>query len=419
MSCCPKSRGCWRPGSGTRVADTFAMVAKTFFGLEDVLADELRELGADDVQTGRRMVSFRGDQRLLYRANLECRTAVRILRPIAKFPVENAGALYRCMSRTNWLKYLEPEGTLAIDPVVHSRAFTNSLYAAQVAKDGIVDEIRRRTGVRPSVDLEDPDLRLNLHIDGQRATIYLDASGESLHKRGYRTAAGAAPINEVLAAGILRLSGWDRQSALVDFLCGSGTFPIEAAMLARRIAPGTIRHQFGYMRWKDFSQSTHDALVAEARARELPDLPFPIVGSDHDAELIALAGENAVRARVAGDVAFRVQDFAASEPPAPTGTVVINPPYEERLKTEEIIAFHRRIGDVLKRHFGGYTAFVLAGNLEAGKHVGLRPNAKIRLFNGPIECRLLKFVMYPLEGRSKEKTETQKGPQRHEGHEGG
>ncbi len=370
------------------------MIAKTLFGFEEVLADELRELGADDVQVGRRMCSFRGDQRILYRANICCRTATRVLKPILRFPADGADALYRRIGRTDWLKHLEPEGTLAIDPVASGNVFTNSLYAAQVAKDAIVDQIRRSTGKRPSVDLDDPDLRLNLHIDGKRVTVYLDASGESLHKRGYRQVAGAAPLSEVLAAGILHLSGWDAASPLTDFMCGSGTIPIEAAMLARKIVPGATGRSFGYQRWRDYDPALHEELLATARREQLAALPFPIAGSDRDPEAISAARENAVRAGVADDITWRVQDFAEADPPAPTGTLVTNPPYEERIKTDEIIEFHRRIGDVLKHRWAGHTAWILAGNLEAAKFIGLKPNRKIRLFNGPIECRLLKFAIY-------------------------
>ena len=375
------------------------MIAKTFFGLENVLAAELAELGAEQIEPGRRMCSFRGDQRLLYRTNVECRTAVRILKPIARFPVDSPQMLYACFGRTNWLKHLEPEGTIAIDPVMHGSVIANSLYAAQLAKDAIVDQIRTRTGRRPSVDLADPDVRINLHVDRNRATVYLDASGDSLHRRGYRTSAGAAPINEVLAAGILHLTGWDRASALADFMCGSGTIPIEAAMAARRIAPGTLGRPFGYMRWKDFSQPTHEAVLTDARRQELASLPFPIQGSDNDPDVIALARENAARAGVAKDITWDVRELADARPPAPAGTLVTNPPYEERIKTEAIVELYRRIGDALKHHWAGYTAYVFTGNREAAKFIGLRPGAKIRLFNGPIECRLLKFVMYALGPR--------------------
>jgi putative N6-adenine-specific DNA methylase len=375
------------------------LIAKTFSGLEEVLAAELAELGAADVQVGRRLCTFRGDQKLLYRVTLGCRTAVRILKPVSRFPADGPEALYRRMGRTNWLKHLDPRGTLAIDPVTSGSVFTNSLYAAQVAKDAIVDQIRRASGNRPSVDLENPDVRINLHIIQKRVTVYLDASGESLHKRGYRLAAGAAPINEVLAAGILRLSEWDRTSPLSDFMCGSGTLAIEAAMLARRIAPGTIRDQFGYQRWKDFDRPLHEQALRELRAAELPSLGFRIAGSDLDAALVETARQNAVRARVAADIDWRVCDFGAAPPPGNSGILVCNPPYDERLKTDQDIEFHRRIGDVLKHRWAGHNAWILAGNLNAAKFIGLKPNRKIRLFNGPIECRLLKFAVYALGPR--------------------
>jgi 23S rRNA (guanine2445-N2)-methyltransferase / 23S rRNA (guanine2069-N7)-methyltransferase len=369
------------------------MIAKTFFGLEGVLADELAQLGAQDVQVGRRMVAFCGDRRLMYRANIHCRTAVRVLVPIASFSAHDERSLYHGVSLVDWLEHVDPDGSLAIDPVVHSPDFSNSLYAAQLAKDAIVDQFRNRHGRRPAVNLDDPKLRINLHIDRQRVTLYLDSSGDSLHKRGYRAAAGEAPINEVLAAGILRLSGWDAHSALADFMCGSGTFPIEAAMLARHIAPGTVRRQFGYMRWRDFEATLHAELMDEARRQQLDALEFRISGSDLDQRIIDVARQNARRAGVEQDIDWAVENFDTARPPAPQGTLITNPPYDERMKAQQITAVYRRIGDTLKHNWPGYTAFVLAGNAEAARNIGLRPNARVRLFNGPLECRLLKFVM--------------------------
>ncbi len=376
------------------MAETFDMIAKTFFGLEGVLADELKSLGAQDVRTGRRMAAFRGDQTLMVRANVECRTAVRILKPIHAFTAIDEQALYRGIGLVDWLSHLDAEGSLAIDPVVHSSIFTNSLYAAQLAKDAIVDQIRTAAGRRPSVDLVNPDLRINLHIDRDRVTVYLDSSGDSLHKRGYRAAAGEAPINEVLAAGILRLTGWDEHSPLSDFMCGSGTFVIEAALSALAIAPGLIRKRFGYMRWKDFSQSTHDTVLEEAAARVRPGLSFPIQGSDLDPRMIAAARENARRAGVDADIRWVVENFDVVAPPAASGTLITNPPYDERMKVAGLAAVYRRIGDVFKRRWAGHTAFVFTGNPDADKDIGLRPGGKTRLFNGPIECRLLRFAMF-------------------------
>lgn len=370
------------------------MIAKAFFGLEGVLADELQALGASEVRPGRRMCAFRGDRALLYRANVRCRTAVRVLKPIHTFVASDEQALYRGVGQIDWSEHLDAEGTLAIDPVVHGGVFSNSLYAAQVAKDAIVDQMRATAGRRPSVDLVDPDLRINLHVDRDAVTVYLDASGDSLHKRGYRSSAGEAPINEVLAAGILRLTGWDAASGLSDFMCGSGTFLIEGALMARRIAPGAIRRQFGYMRWKDFCRPTHEAELDIARREVLPSLAFEIQGSDLDAAAIQAARANARRAGVDSDIRWSVENFETAVPLAASGTLVTNPPYDARMKLAHVEAVYRRIGDALKRHWAGHTAFVVSGNLEAIKHFGLRASAKIRLFNGPIECRLVRFDMF-------------------------
>ena len=233
----------------------FLLTAKTVFGLEDVLAAELAALGATGIEPGRRLVNFQADRRLLYRANIWLRTAIRILRPIHAFAARDERSLYDGVREIDWSQHVAAEGSLAIDPVVHNSFCTHSLFAAQLAKDAIVDQFRDACGTRPSVDLKNPDLRINLHLNDNRATVYLDSSGDSLHKRGYRAAAGEAPLNEVLAAGILHLTGWDRRSAFVDFMCGSGTLPIEAALWARNIAPGTIRQKFAYMRWPDFDRA--------------------------------------------------------------------------------------------------------------------------------------------------------------------
>ncbi len=372
----------------------FTLHAKTLSGLEQVLAAELTELGATDVQLGHRLVTFVGDQRLMYRANLGCRTAIRILKPIANFPADSERALYGGVQQIDWSRFLDPGRSLAIDPVVWSSFCTHSLFVAQLSKDAIVDQFRERTGQRPGVDLNEPDLRINIHLVENIATVYLDSSGDSLHRRGYRAKTGDAPIGEVLAAGILRLTEWDRQSTLVDPMCGSGTFCIEAALLARNIAPGVIRRRYGFQTWKDFDQSLRDTVLAELRRGELPSLPFSIVGSDIDAQVVAMAGENARRAGVAADVRFETANAECCQGPTPTGTLVMNPPYDERLKVDQIASFYRRIGDTLKQRLAGYTAWVFTGNLDAAKQIGLRPSRKVRLFNGPIECRLLRFDLY-------------------------
>lgn len=372
----------------------FPLHAKTLSGLEQVLAEELTELGAADVQLGRRLVTFVGDQRLMYRANLCCRTAIRILKPIASFPADSERSLYDGIQQIDWSAFLAADRSFAIDPVVWSSFATHSLFVAQRAKDAIVDQFRQRTGRRPSVDRNRPDLRINLHLVENAVTVYLDSSGDSLHMRGYRARTGDAPLGEVLAAGILKLTAWDRQSTLVDPMCGSGTFCIEAALLARNRAPGVIRRRFGFQTWQDYDRSLQDSVLAELRQRELPSLPFAIVGADIDAAAVSMAAENARRAGVAADVRFETANAECFQPPTPTGTLVMNPPYDERLRVDRIAAFYRRIGDTFKQRFAGYTAWVISGNLDAAKQIGLRPSRKVRLFNGPIECRLLRFDLY-------------------------
>lgn len=370
---------------------TFPLVAKTLFGLEQVLADELAALGAEAVTLGRRLVNFTGDRRLLYRANLCCRTAIRVLQPLATFTADSEQALYRGVQRIDWERFLDRAGSLTIDPVVHNSFLTHSLYAAQLAKDAIVDQFRSRTGGRPSVDRDDPDLRINLHLNANRVTVYLDSSGDSLHKRGYRTATNEAPINEVLAAGIIRLAQWDRSSPLADFMCGSGTFAIEAALAARNIAPGQIRKQYGYMRWPDFDRSLHADLLAEASRMQVAKLDFEIVGSDLDDHVIELARRNARQAGVDHDVRFEVASFDTIASADSSGLLVTNPPYDERLRLSKIEGVYARIGAALRRHWAGWRAHVFTGNLEAARQMGMKPTRQLPLFNGPIVCRLFEF----------------------------
>ncbi len=372
----------------------FLLTAKTVFGLEEILAAELAALGAEQIELGRRLVNFQADRRLLYRANIWLRTAIRILLPIHTFAASDEKSLYDGMRAIDWSKYLVADGSLAIDPVVYNSFCTHSLYAAQLAKDAIVDQFREKQGVRPSVDLKDPHLRINLHLNDNRATIYLDSSGDSLHKRGYRAVAGEAPLNEVLAAGILQLSDWDRRSALADFMCGSGTLLIEAALLARNIAPGTVRKNFAYMRWLDFDRALHDELMAEARQAALAQLDFPIRGSDLDPKAVAAAKENVRRAGVQNEIAFEVSHYEAARPPAAIGMLVTNPPYDERMKVSHAAAVYQRIGDALKQNWSGWTAYVFTGNAEAAKSFGLRPSKKFRLNNGPLHCQLLRFEIF-------------------------
>lgn len=372
----------------------FSLVAKTLTGLEEVLAEELRALGAKEVRPLSRLVTFRGNRRLLYKTNLRLRTAIRVLQRIKKFNVVDEQHLYDAIREIDWSQYLDPAGTLAIDPVVTNSTFTHSLYVAQKAKDAICDQFRERTGVRPSVDLDDPDLRLNLHMNQNIVSLYLDSSGDSLHKRGYRTVMTEAPINEALAAGILMLSEWDRRSPLLDPMCGSGTFPIEAALLARNIAPGVFRKRFGFERWKDFDRALYLDVCQEAERDERPALDFPILGSDQDANAARIAQQNVKNAGLADQVRIECKPFEEQTPPRPAGVVVMNPPYGERLEVARINTLYRLIGDTLKAKYAGWTAYVFSGNLGALTSVGLRPSRQFTLYNGPIESRLIEYHLH-------------------------
>jgi len=372
----------------------YRLIAKTLFGLEDVLAAELSDLGATDVKPLSRAVEFHGDKRLLYRANLWCRTATRILKPIAVFHAGDGEELYKRVDRINWLRHLTAESTLAVDAVVSQSGLDNSLFVAQRTKDAIVDQFRKRFDKRPSVDLANPDLRLNIYIHRDLATLSLDSSGEPLQRRGYRTEGGQAPLNEVLAAGILALTEWDEISTLIDPMCGSGTFPIEAALKARRLAPGLTRERFTFMNWKDYAPRLFRDVVEEAKTSALPNVPFEIVGIDKDARRIEEARANAQRAGVAENVRFEQDTFENHQPPPAPGTLIVNPPYGERLKVADITALYASLGDTLKKKYEGYDAFIFTGNHEAARNIGLRASRRIPLYNGPMECRLLKFEMY-------------------------
>jgi len=371
------------------------MIATTQFGLEEVLASELRALGAQDVQLSTRAVTFRGDRRLLYKANIWCRTAIRVLVPFANFYARDENDMYRQVSRINWPQYLSNNQTFAINAVVSNSTFQHSLFLSQLTKDAIVDQFRRKTGNRPSIDVSRPDVRLNLHMFENQVTLALDSSGDSLHRRGYRLQTNVAPLNEVLAAGIIALTSWDKKSPFIDPMCGSGTLLIEAAMLAYNIAPGLYRQQgFGFMSWPDYDQKLFEDLLAEARAQRIPEAEIDIIGSDIDREYINAARNNITAAQLEDEIRVRVRDMKEAAGTGEPGIVVLNPPYGERLGTDDLNQLYKTIGDTLKSNFSGYDAYVFTGNQEASKNIGLRTSRRIPLYNGPIECRLLKYELY-------------------------
>ncbi|GGF21708.1 THUMP domain-containing class I SAM-dependent RNA methyltransferase [Hymenobacter cavernae] len=381
-----------------RRSASFYMTATTQFGLEEVLAEELRQLGATIDRVGQRAVEFSGNKQLLYEAVLWCRTAMRILKPFAGFYARDEKALYREVSRINWQDFIGPDQTFAITAVVNKSSFEHSLFVAQLTKDAIVDQFRDRTGQRPSVDVKNPDVRLHLHMLENEVTLSLDAAGDSLHRRGYRQGTNVAPLNEVLAAGLLLLTGWDGRKTLIDPMCGSGTLLTEAALIAQRIAPG-LYHQgkFGFENWPDFDRALWDSVRLDARQARLEEPQAYLGGSDISGEFINLARQNVAAADLEDFIRLSVRDVKDAKAPAKEepGIVIMNPPYGERIGEEaEMAALYKTIGDTLKSGFQGYDAYVFTGNLEAAKRIGLKTSRRIPLYNGPIECRLLKYELY-------------------------
>lgn len=372
-------------------ASSFEMVAKTFRGLEPVLASELERLGARDVKCLNRAVSFAGNLAMLYKANLWLRTALRILRPLSTFRCRNEVELYSGIMAVKWDRYFSVDDTLAIDTVVKSDHFPHSLYAGLKAKDAIVDQFRNSYGKRPSVDTQNPTVQIHIHLMDSQCTVLLDSSGESLHRRGYRKHTNIAPLNEVLAAGMLLLAGWDGQSDFVDPMCGSGTLPIEAALIAYNIPPGIFRGSFAFEKWKDFDKELFETIYNDDSSQR--DFSHKIYGSDLSATSVKIAMENAKMAAMHQKIIFSETPFEALKAPAEKGLLVTNPPYGERMTKFDMGAFYKVIGDTFKHGWKGWDAWLISSNLEALKSVGLRPADKFTLFNGALECR---FSRYPL-----------------------
>lgn len=367
--------------------------ASTARGLEEVLAGELQRLGVRQVTVAAGGVHFTGSRADGYRACLWLRTANRVLQPVGAFDCRNADELYQGVYGIPWEEYLTPAMTLALDASVRDSALTHSRFVALKGKDAIVDRLRDRLGRRPDIDPAAPDLPVNLHLAGNRCTASLDLAGAGLHRRGYRLERTAAPLRETLAAGLLLLSGWDGTTPFVDPMCGSGTLPIEAFLLASDTAPGLARG-FAFQAWPGFDARSWQALRDEAHRRRQPPAT-PIHGADRDPRALAAARDNAARQAGADTITWTRCEFARLAPPAGSGTLLLNPPYGERLKGEGALdLFYRSIGDTLKQRWTGWTAWLLTGNLEAAKRVGLKATRRIPLWNGPLECRLLKYELY-------------------------
>jgi putative N6-adenine-specific DNA methylase len=380
--------------------ENYKMIAKTFFGFEEILAKELQLLGAQEVEQGIRMVSFKGDKGFMYKANLSLRTALKILKPIYYFRANNEEALYKGISGINWANYMNSNQTFVIDTTVHSDYFKHSQFVSQKSKDAIVDQFRNKTGQRPSVDKDYPDLRINIHIDKDQVSIALDTSGNSLHQRGYKTATNIAPINEVLAAGMILLSGWDGQGDFLDPMCGSGTILAEAAMIACNIPANINRKEFAFEKWNDWDNDLFDTIV-DASLKKVREFHYTIKGYDKAPSAVVKAKDNIKNANLEEYVTIQEKNFfdTKKETSGPLH-MVFNPPYGERLDIE-MERFYREIGDTLKQNYPGTNAWFITANLEALKFVGLKPSRKIKLFNGSLEARLVKYEMYEGSKRTK------------------
>ena len=395
------------------MSEQFEMIAKTFQGLEEILAEELTTLGANDIQIGRRMVSFTGDKRMMYKANFCLRTAIRILKPIKNFTAKDADEVYNQIQAIPWEEYLDVNKTFAIDAVVFSEEFRHSKFVSYKVKDAIVDYFREKTGKRPSVRINNPDVLLNIHIAQTTCTLSLDSSGESLHRRGYRQEQVDAPLNEVLAAGMLLMTGWRGECDLIDPMCGSGTIPIEAALIARNIAPGVFRKGFAFEKWVDFDSEMFDEIYNDdSQEREFT---HKIYGYDNNPKANEIATHNIKAAGVSKDVTLKLQPFQQFEQPQEKSIIVMNPPYGERISTNDLLGLYQMIGERLKHAFVGNEAWVLSYREECFDQIGLKPSKKVPLFNGALECEFRKYEIFDgkykefksQEGEGEEKKETE------------
>ena len=380
------------------MSEQFEMIAKTFQGLEEVLAEELTSLGANDVQIGRRMVSFTGDKQMMYKANFCLRTAIRILKPIKHFKAKDADEVYQQIQAIRWEEYLNPKKTFAIDAVVFSDEFRHSKFVSYKVKDAIVDYFREKTGERPSVRINKPDVLLNIHIAQTTCTLSLDSSGESLHRRGYRQEAVEAPLNEVLAAGMILMTGWRGECDLIDPMCGSGTIPIEAALIARNIAPGVFRKEFAFEKWADFDSDLFDNIYNDDTQEH--EFTHKIFGYDNNPQANEIATHNIKAAGVSKDVILKLQPFQQFEQPTEKSIMITNPPYGERISTNNLLGLYQMIGERLKHAFIGNEAWVLSYREECFDQIGLKPSEKKPLFNGALECEYRKYEIF--DGKYKE-----------------
>ena len=387
------------------------LIAKTFAGCEEILSRELEALGASETRILTRAVEFEGDLEVMYKANLHCRTALRILRPMYHFEAADEQMLYNEIRNIDWKQHFSLQQTFAINATLNQSSLDHSLYVALKAKDAIVDQFRDETGDRPNVDIDYPDFRIHLHIYENHCTLSFDSSGDSLHKRGYRDYTNQAPINEALAAALVIQSGWDKKLPLADFMCGSGTILVEAAMYALNIAPNKFRSKFGFEGWKDFDASLWKKVKNEAIASELKPDGLTLYGGDISGVVLDKARQNIEEAGLTDVIRLKKSSFDKFPVPAPNGVLICNPPYGLRIEPKDIMSMYQTMGDKMKHDFKGWTCWIFTGNLEVAKFIGLRPSRKIQLYNGPIECRFLKFDVY--EGSKKAKKNIEQDSESH------
>lgn len=370
----------------------FELIAKTFMGLEPILAQELIELGANDVQIGRRMVSFTGDKAMMYRANFQLHTAIRILKPIHHFKARSAEEVYDVIKGIEWEQYIQAGKTFSVDSVVYSEEFRNSRFVTYKVKDAIVDYFREKTGKRPNISVTNPDIQLHIHIAEDNATLCLDSSGESLHRRGYRQDSVEAPLNEVLAAGMILMTGWRGETDFIDPMCGSGTLPIEAALIARNMAPGIFRKEYAFEKWPDFDADLFEEIYNDDSREK--DFNGHIYGYDIDIKAVNTATMNVKAAGLSKDITITQQDFKDFKQPKNPAIIVTNPPYGERISTPDLLGTYKMIGERLKHEFKGNEAWVLSYRDECFQAIGLKPSLKTPLYNGSLECEFRKYQMF-------------------------
>ncbi len=368
------------------------LIAKTFMGLEPVLAKELTQLGANNIQIGRRMVSFTGNKELMYRANFSLHTAIKILKPIAHFKALSADDVYNEIKKIDWTTYLDNDHTFAVDAVVFSEEFRHSKFVSYKVKDAIVDQFRENTGSRPNISISNPDIRLHIHIAEADCTLCLDSSGESLHRRGYRQESVEAPLNEVLAAGMIMMTGWKGDTDFIDPMCGSGTLLVEAALIARNMAPGLFRKEYAFEKWPDFDADLFDRIYNDdSQEREFK---HHIYGYDIDMKAVNTARMNVKAAGLTADITVEQQDFKNFTQPKEKSILVTNPPYGERISTPDLLGTYRMIGERLKHQFMGGDAWILSYREECFEQIGLKPSIKIPVYNGSLECEFRKYTMF-------------------------